>query len=404
MRVPLPFSDPDGLSRLITVSGVGLCQLIAFGTSLYLLTTLAVPIAADTGWPLAWVVGGYSIGVLTSAAISPLAGRYISAGYGHFVLAASAVLFAAGLVGVSQSGSLLVYCVAWIVVGAAMGCGLYDAAFGTVGRIFGQSARSLIIQIALWGGFASTVFWPMSEYLQTAYGWRITCLVFAGIHLVICLPIYVWLVPRPTDATAPKQIKDLSKIRPEPDEQVIYWTLGLVITCEMAIVAMMSVHMHTILQSRGLSATAAVALSALIGPSQVASRLMELTIGKKWPPYVSMALGVAGVAAALGLIIFGTDLNTPALIIYGAGLGVVSITTGTVPLAVFGPMRYPLLMGRLRRISLVMQAIAPAIGAWLLTQAGMNALLSFIGALSVLCLLVAVYLARKCHSHIKLKA
>ncbi|GGZ40838.1 hypothetical protein GCM10011273_29490 [Asticcacaulis endophyticus] len=176
------------------------------------------------------------------------------------------------------------------------------------------------------------------------------------------------------------------------------------ITCEMAIVAMMSVHMHTILQSRGLSATAAVALSALIGPSQVASRLMELTIGKKWPPYVSMALGVAGVAAALGLIIFGTDLNTPALIIYGAGLGVVSITTGTVPLAVFGPMRYPLLMGRLRRISLVMQAIAPAIGAWLLTQAGMNALLSFIGALSVLCLLVAVYLARKCHSHIKLKA
>ncbi|OYW83297.1 MAG: hypothetical protein B7Z26_00920 [Asticcacaulis sp. 32-58-5] len=117
-----------------------------------------------------------------------------------------------------------------------------------------------------------------------------------------------------------------------------------------------------------------------------------------------MTLGIIGVTSAIALIITGAGLNTLALIIYGAGLGVVSITTGTVPLAIFGPVRYPLLMGRLRRISLIMQAIAPAIGAWLLVRAGMSALLGFIGGLSALCLVMAVYLAGKCHVHMRLKS
>lgn len=403
MAIPFLSLDNDRIHRLSVVSGIGLCQLIAFGTSLYLLTALAAPIVRDTGWSLGWVVGGYSIGVLVSAVIAPMAGRYIGAGYGHYVLAASSLLFASGLLAISFSGNLVIYVFAWLAMGLGMGSGLYDSAFGAVGRIFGQSARSLIIQIALWGGFASTVFWPLSEYLQVHFGWRSSCQVFAALHLIICLPIYLFLLPRPKDATAPKDIGALAEVGPEDNERAIYIALGFVVTCEMAIVAMMSVHMHTILQSQGLSSTAAVALSALIGPSQVASRLVELTIGRKWPPYLSMTLGVAGVAVALGLIIFGTGLNAPAVIIYGAGLGVVSITTGTVPLVIFGPVRYPLLMGRLRRISLVMQAVTPAIGAWMLTHIGMDMLLGFIGGLSVLCLLVCIYLAARCHRHLKAK-
>ncbi|OYW82251.1 MAG: hypothetical protein B7Z26_03705, partial [Asticcacaulis sp. 32-58-5] len=116
MHARFPFSDPDRLSRLSVVSAIGLCQLVAFGTSLYLLTALAVPISKDTGWSLAWVVGGYSIGVLISAAISPIAGRYISAGYGHFVLAASSLFFAGGLFGLSVSGNLTAYSAAWVVI------------------------------------------------------------------------------------------------------------------------------------------------------------------------------------------------------------------------------------------------------------------------------------------------
>ncbi len=395
-------TDPEvsGPRRWLAISALGLCQLIAFGTSLYLLTVLASAIVKETHWPLGWVVGGYSVGVLVSAVVAPMAGRYVGAGRGRLVLAASSGLFATALCLMVLSRALPVFLLAWAVMGLAMGGGLYDAAFGTAGRLFGATARSAIIQIALWGGFASTVFWPLSSFLVGHIGWRGTCLVFAALHLCICLPLYLFAVPQPVE-TELHDVKAMASIRPQGSEWPLYIALGFVVTCEMAIVAMMSVHMQTILISRGLTATTAVALSTAVGPSQVFARLLELTIGRRWPPYVSMALGVVGVSIGIGLIASNSGLNLPALMIYGAGLGVVSITTGTVPLAIFGPVRYPPLMGRIRRISLVLQALTPAIGAALLSHIGMNALLAFIVALTIACLIVCLWLAQRAHSYLK---
>ncbi len=385
------------LRRLTVVSGVGLCQLIAFGTSLYLLTALSGPIVADTGWSLAWVVGGYSAGVLVSAVISAVAGRYVGAGWGHRVLAISSVLFALGLGVMALARSLPVYVAAWAIMGLAMGLGLYDAAFGTVGRLYGQSARASIIQIALWGGFASTLFWPLSHALEGLVGWRMTLAVFAGIHLAVCLPIYLFLVPRPHDATAAAEVRTRPAVRPKGAEWPIYLALGVVLTLEMSLVAMISVHMHALLRSRGLSPEAAVALSAIVGPSQVLARLAELTIGRRWPAYLSLCLGVVGVTLGLGLLAFAPGISAPALVIYGAGLGVVSITAGTVPLLVFGPERYPPLVGQLRRVSLVMQAVAPTGAAWILTTMGAHSLLLVLLGGAIICLAVAVFLARASH-------
>lgn len=386
------------LRRLTVVSGVGLCQLIAFGTSLYLLTALSGPIVADTGWSLAWVVGGYSAGVLVSAGVSAVAGRYIGAGWGHRVLAISSVLFALGLGVMALARNLPIYVAGWVIMGLAMGSGLYDAAFGTVGRLYGQSARASIIQIALWGGFASTLFWPLSHLLEGLVGWRMTLAVFAGIHLLVCLPIYLFLVPKPHDATTAAEVRARPAVRPEGGEWPVYIALGIVLTLEMSLVAMIAVHMHSLLRSRGLSPEAAVALSAIVGPSQVLARLAELTIGRRWPAYLSLCLGVVGVTLGLGLLAFAPGISAPALVIYGAGLGVVSITAGTVPLLVFGPERYPPLVGRLRRVSLVMQAIAPTVAAWILTTMGARSLLLVLLGGALICLCVALFLARASHA------
>ncbi|MBW8881828.1 MAG: hypothetical protein JF615_10540 [Asticcacaulis sp.] len=348
------------LRRLTVVSAVGLGQLIAFGTSLYLLTTLAQPIVAETGWPLAWVVGGYSAGVLVAATVSALAGRYVGAG-------------------------------------VAMSLGLYDVAFGTVGRLFGPSARASIIQIALWGGFASTTFWPLGHWLEGMMGWRLTMVVFAGLHLVVCLPLYLFAVPRPVDAAAVTEVRAAPAVTPRGDEWPVYLALGAVLTLEMSLVAMMSVHMHALLRSRGLTPEVAVALSACVGPSQVLARLLELTVGRRWPAYLSLCLGVVGVMAGIGLILASGLFALPGLIVYGAGLGVVSVTSGTVPLLVFGPERYPPLVGRLRRVSLVGQAIMPAGAAWVLGHWGPSALLWGLMAMAAVCLVAAVLLAGWSH-------
>ncbi|WP_443747443.1 hypothetical protein [Asticcacaulis solisilvae] len=385
--------------RLRIVSALGLGQLIAFGTSLYLLTSLARPIARDTHWDLAWIVGGYSIGTLVSATVSAQSGRFVGAGQGRLVLCLSALLFAAGLGLVAISPNLPIYCLAWAVIGTAMGTGLYDVAFGTAGRLFGATARAAIIQIALWGGFASTVFWPLSHALEGVIGWRATCLVFAALHLAVCLPLYAFAVSVPPDA-APVRGAPLPRAQVAVGEGWLYAVMGGVVTLEMAIVAVMSVHMQALLTGRGLTLATAVSLSALVGPSQVGARLLELTVGRRWPAYLSLVSGVVAVTAGIVLISLVPAMALPALMLYGAGLGVVSITSGTVPLLVFGPERYPPLMGRIRRIGSVVQAFAPFLAAALLTRFGVPALLGILLAMAAICLAASLILARLCRKRL----
>jgi hypothetical protein len=387
----------DRLNRLVVVCGLGLGQLIAFGCSLYLLTALGPAMVKDTGWALSLVVAGYSIGLIVSAGVSHIAGRFVGAGHGHYVLALSSVLFAVGLLGISLSTHYLMYALSWGVMGLAMGGGLYDVAFGTAGRLFGQSARSSIIQIALWGGFSSTTFWPLSAYLEHLIGWRGTCQVFAALHLLICLPIHLWLIPRPTDVVAHKDMAQMAAIRAEGPEKPIYLALGFVLTLEMSLVSIMSVHMHALLISQGLSMAAAVGLSTLVGPCQVAARIFEMIFGRRWAAHLSLVMGVVGVSLGIGLIALGIGQNVLALIFYGAGLGIVSITAGTVPLAVFGPVRYPPLVGRLRRISLICQAIAPPAAAWLMGTYGMNAMLMLLIVMVLACFAASLWLYKGCN-------
>ena len=181
--------------RWVVASGVGLAQMLAFGTSLYLLTVLSQPIRMDTGWPLPWIFGGMSAGQLAGAAAAPRVGRWIRRLGGRPALSVSSLLFAAGLALLAVSTSLPVYFAGWVVIGLAMACGLYDVAFGALGRLYGLEARRAITTVTLWGGFASTVFWTLSGLLVSHVGWRLTCGIYAGLHLVVALPIYRWLLP-----------------------------------------------------------------------------------------------------------------------------------------------------------------------------------------------------------------
>src|SRR5262252_5432296 len=47
------------------------------------------------------------------------------------------------------------------------------------------------------------------------------------------------------------------------------------------------------------------------------------------------------------MLLFGFPVVAPALALYGAGNGIGAVARGTVPLALFGAERYPVLMGRL---------------------------------------------------------
>ncbi|MCZ0736182.1 MFS transporter [Phreatobacter sp. AB_2022a] len=182
--------------RRAAVIVLGALQILAWGSSFYLLGVLAGPIAADTGWPSSFVVGGLSIALLIAGLASPRVGKAIQAHGGRPVLAASSLLFAAGLGCLAAAPALPAYLFGWAVLGLAMACGLYDPAFATLGRHYGHAARRMITFVTLFGGFASTVSWPATAWLLETHGWRTACSAYAAIHIGLGAPLYWFCLPR----------------------------------------------------------------------------------------------------------------------------------------------------------------------------------------------------------------
>ncbi|MGB3042256.1 MAG: MFS transporter [Xanthobacteraceae bacterium] len=386
----------DGAPALRTIIPIlGVTQILAWGSSYYLLAVLATPIAGDTDWPLAWVVGGLSLGLLVAGIISPRVGDSIQRFGGRLVLATSAVFLAFGLVGLALSPNLPIYIASWLVLGVGMGAGLYDAAFATLGRLYGQRARTAITTLTLFGGFASTVCWPLSAYFVSEFGWRATCLIYAGIHLAVLLPLYVFALPRePRQNIAPvtDEDRDTSIDHPvPPGSKLLFALIALVITISSMISALLSVHLLTILQARDIALAAAVALGAIVGPAQVGARTIEMMISRFHHPIWTKLTSTVCVATGVGLLWLGLPIVAAALIFYGAGIGIESIARGTLPLAVFGERHYPAIMGRIAMPSLIGQAASPSLGALLIDGFGADDALAALFAVALLnVLLVAI--------------
>jgi MFS family permease len=377
-------------SPRVVITTLGITQILAWGSSFYLPVVLAKLIAADTGWSLGWVVDGLSVGLLAAGLVAPKVGRTIDAKGGRPVLTASSVLLGSGLATLALAHSLPVYLMAWLVMGVGMGAGLYDAAFATLGRLYGKDARRAITTLTLWGGFASTVCWPLSAWLVEHAGWRGACAVYAAIQILVSLPLHAFVLPgvstvRPDakpagntlEAPAPTTLTGARRNR-------AFLLLATVLTLGAVTASMIGVHLLTLLQARGLELAAAVALGALVGPSQVGARIVEMAFGRHYHPIWTMVASVALVAAGVILLVAGFPILALALALYGAGNGIGSIAKGTLPLALFGPFGYASLMGKLATPSLLAQALSPSIGAILIEWGGTDAALRLLSGLTCL--------------------
>ncbi|MER8984225.1 MFS transporter [Mesorhizobium sp. M0843] len=379
-----PPSTPRSRQRVITV--LGLTQIMAWGSSYYLPAVIAPAVAADTGWPLTWVVGGLSLGLLVAGLISPHVGSSIERHGGRNVLAFSAACIGLGQIGLAAAPNLAVYIAAWLVIGLGMGAGLYDAAFATLGRLYGHSARSAITTLSLFGGFASTVCWPLSAFLMGETGWRGTCLVYAAVQLLIALPLYIFMVPRVAPQQSDRGLSGTTgeiapmRIRSMP----IMLVLAATLTLAAVISSTLSVHLLTILQASGLTLAAAVGLGAMVGPSQVSARAVEMMIARFHHPIWTKLASVTFVAVGVAALWVGMPVVAVALAFYGGGIGLETIARGTLPLALFGPSGYAKLMGRLAMPSLIAQAAAPSVGALLLEHVGAHGTLAALVGLALL--------------------
>lgn len=393
--------EPPKRGALVTA--LGLIQIISWGSSYYLPAVLARPIVADTGWSLPWVVGGLSLGLLAGGMASPHIGRTIEHRGGRLVLSGSSILFALGFGCLSQATILPVYLAAWLLIGLAMGSGLYDATFATLGRIYGQKARPVITILTLFGGFASTVCWPLTAFLSAELGWRGACLVYAGVHLAFCLPLNLFMLPRGNPAPSSMASDRAAPPPPSGDgpssrrKTVLFALLTTIITLNSGLIAVISVHLLSILQTRGMGLAAAVSLGALIGPSQVGARLTELAFGRFYHPLWTLVASLTLVATGLTLMLNYSQIAAVALVVYGGGVGLGAIARGTVPLRLFGPLGYASLLGRMALPSLLAQALAPSLASFLMVNDNASLTLTLVTgtALANVVLVVLLWIAAK---------
>jgi hypothetical protein len=379
--------------RRIVITALGFSQILAWGTSFYFPAVFAEPILRDTGWSLGFIVGGTSLGLLVAGLISPQVGKLIDAHGGRPVLLASSLSYAAGLIGVGFSPALPLYLAAWVLIGIGMGTGLYDAVFAALGRLYGSAARGPITNLTLFGGFSSTICWPLSAYMIDHVGWRSACLIYAGLHLFVSLPLQMAVV-RPAAAraaTTPMHGDEEQRAEWPPllNESMIFALLAVVLSVAAGIGSIVVVHLLIFLQARGVDFAVAVSLGTLFGPAQVGARVVERLFGARYHPIWTMIGSCTLMAVGLLLLLLfgGFPILVLTILLYGAGYGVSWIGRGTLPLALFGPGRFPRLMGKLAFPSLIVQALAPSAGALLIEASGVE---STIGVLTGLALVNVV--------------
>jgi hypothetical protein len=392
------------LDRRIVITALGVAQILAWGTSFYFPAVFAGPIVVDTGWSLGFVVGGTSIGLLVAGLISPQVGRIIDLHGGRPVLLASSVFYAAGLAGIGLAPALPVYLFAWVLLGIGMGTGLYDAVFAALGRMYGSEARTPITNLTLFGGFASTVCWPLSAFMIEHAGWRAACFIYAGLHVCVALPLQMAVIRRAPKAAATHSTPADAAQAVVPariaNEPLIFALLALVLSIAAGIGSIVVVHLLIFLQARGVDFAVAVSLGTLFGPAQVGARVVERLLGSRYHPIWTMIGSCTLMEVGLLLLVGHFPLLLLVILLYGAGYGISWIGRGTLPLALFGPVRFPRLMGKLAFPSLIVQALAPSAGALMIESGGADATIALLAGFAALNLALIGLLWATCRTRL----
>jgi MFS family permease len=387
-QTPAPFIAPGrGL-----VLRLGVVQMLSWGCSYYLPALLAVAMARDLGLTPGWIAGGLSWALVISGLTGPWSGRWIDRHGGRPVLSAASVLFALGLTALSYAQGPWSFFAAWTVMGLAMGSGLYESAFAALVRLSGPQARGAISGIALLGGLASTLAWPLTAWLEAHWGWRGACQTWAALQLLVVLPLSLSLpgatplphaqplaapadpphetVPRAEESpghgtgSAPSVTAAASAIgaTPAPPRTPVLPAvlLAWVFACGWFNSTAIATQLPALLQAAGLGLAAAVSLGMLIGPAQVAGRIAELSLQRWLPPLRSARLAAATHPVAVSFVLLGgIGWAAPFVLLHGLGNGVLTIVQGTLPLWLFGPQGFGQRQGLLMLPARLAQAAAP---------------------------------------------
>jgi MFS family permease len=360
--------------RSTVVAVLGSTQTLAWASSYYVPAILGVPIANGLGIAPSVLFAVFSGSLLLQAAIGPWIGQLIDRYGGRAILTASNAVLAAGLAILGSCQEMVGLIAAWLLLGLGMAMGLYDPAFAALTRLYGREARASITGITLIAGFASTVGWPTSAWLDHAFGWREACLIWAVLNLIVAMPLN-WLVipPVPPLASRAPTARPAGEDDPPAGAMPI---LAFYFAATAFVTGAMAAHMPRLLETAGTSAAAAIFAGTLVGPAQVGARLVEFGLLRAVHPVWSARIAAFMHPVGAGILaFFGPAGVTLFALAHGAGNGMITIAKGTLPLAIFGPRGYGRRNGLLSVPARLALSASPFTFGVLLDQIGAMAVL-----------------------------
>lgn len=391
-------APPRNMS-LFALSLLGCAQICAWGSVYYTFSLTGPLIARDLGLSSAMTTAGFTFALIVGAFAAAPVGHALDRFGGRPMLALGSAFGALAMAATGVAQGPITYALACVLLGLATATALYDAIFPALAQAAGASARRAITVVTLFGGLASTTFWPLTSALLSMLDWRQVYFVYAGAHLLFCLPVYLFALPRVTasgEVAAAAHINEPAPLQGEARRQA-FAVFGVLLALFNLVSAGLTVLMIQTLMDMGHLRNAAVFASALFGPAQVAGRVWEMATQAK----VS-ALGVGRVASALLPVslafLVGAHWSFASAVafalVFGLSNGLMTIAKGTVALALFGRGGYGAMLGRLSVASLLFRAFGPFVFAWLAALGGPALMIALMMACALAALVACEYLTR----------
>jgi MFS family permease len=379
------------MTRWRAVPVMGLVQILTWATMFYPPALTVPQIAAEHGWTFAFTMSGFSASLFAGGLAAPTIGRLIDRFGGNVVMASGSLVAAIGFVVLTVVEHPIAYFATWTVLGIAMAASLYDPAFASLGRIFGAAARRPITFVTFAGGFASTVSWPATLFLLDAIGWRSTYLAYAAVLAFVSAPLLLFALPR--EQFDPHALPPAGQpVVAAPvllPKGFVFFALVAAYTLYAFVPSGLAANLIPLFKRGGIDAGTAVAIGALFGPAQVLIRMGEFIFGSNVHP-LNIARGALTLLLCAFVILLSAGVSVASAavfaIMFGMANGLMTLTRGTVPLALFGPKGYGQIMGRIAGPALVMQSAAPFVLAFVsdrFSDAGVLMVVAFIGCVSL---------------------
>lgn len=377
--------------------GLGLTQIVGWGTTFLMPSVLGRHIERDLGLPSEIVYGGITVMFGVGALFAPRIGRLLDRTGARSVMTVGSIVYALSLAALSFSQGLVTYLLCWAAMGIASTLALNTPASIALAQVAGARARQAIAVLAIVGGFASTVFWPVSEALEVFFSWRGVLLIYAAVHLVVCAPVHLLVLPgRPLVSP---QAGGGTVAAPPPSEETrrIFLLLAIAFSCGAFIFTGFIVHAIGVLRGLGHDPASALLLASLIGPAQVAVRVVELAFGHRYAISSSTLFAAAVLPLGLGLAFLAGGNFAVALlclVAYGIANGLKAVLRATLPLALFGRAQFGTYLGRLALPQGIVSAAAPPVLAAVMANYGAEGVLAVTFVVATVAFAATVMLIR----------